>query len=75
MPIFDGQLSAIAAEMEGCDPEDCQIQARIYNLRESKVIRDLNPADINKLIAVSGMVTRTSAVIPDQRWAVYMGMG
>lgn len=102
MPIFDGQLSAIAAELEGCDPEECQIQvgscssgcqavwgaqscalvapvlspvmgccacaqSRIYNLEETKVIRDLNPADINKLISVSGMVTRTSGVIPDQR--------
>lgn len=26
VPIFDGQLSAIAAEMEGKDPEECQIQ-------------------------------------------------
>ncbi len=43
------------------------LQSRIYNLRETKVIRDLNPGDINKLIAVSGMVTRTSGVIPDQR--------
>ena len=43
-------------------------QSRIYNLRETKVIRDLTPADINKLISVSGMVTRTSGVIPDQRW-------
>jgi DNA replicative helicase MCM subunit Mcm2 (Cdc46/Mcm family) len=34
------------------------------------VIRDLNPAHINKLIAVSGMVTRTSGVIPDQRWSL-----
>lgn len=98
MPIFDGQLSAIAAELEGCDPEECQVQvrgsnlnlncafcppctssalllpnsslqSRIYNLRDTKVIRDLNPADINKLIGVSGMVTRTSGVIPDQRQA------
>lgn len=28
VPIFDGQLSAIAAEMEGKDPEECQIQVR-----------------------------------------------
>lgn len=26
VPIFDGQLSAIAAELEGLDPEECQIQ-------------------------------------------------
>jgi MCM OB domain len=40
-------------------------QVKTFNLQESKVIRDLNPADINCLISVSGMVTRTSAVIPD----------
>ncbi|KAL4445821.1 hypothetical protein ABPG77_009020 [Micractinium sp. CCAP 211/92] len=74
VPIFDGQLSAIAAEMEGKDPEECQIQSRIYNLRETKVIRDLNPGDINKLIAVSGMVTRTSGVIPDQSLALFQCM-
>jgi len=110
VPIFDGQLAAIAAEMEQRDPEECQVQvggwllggtrwgllieppavpcsglhrpaclfplpcsappivqSRIYNLRETKVIRDLNPGDINKLISVSGMVTRTSGIIPDQR--------
>ncbi|KAI3438606.1 hypothetical protein D9Q98_001029 [Chlorella vulgaris] len=71
VPIFDGQLAAIAAELEGRDPEECQIQSRIYNLRETKVIRDLNPADINKLISVSGMVTRTSGVIPDQSLALF----
>lgn len=38
---------------------------KTFHLQESKVIRDLNPADINCLISVSGMVTRTSAVIPD----------
>lgn len=46
-------------------------QSRIYNLRETKVIRDLNPIDINKLISVSGMVTRTSGVIPDQSLALF----
>jgi hypothetical protein len=29
VPIFDGQLSAIAAELEGCDPEECQVQVRV----------------------------------------------
>lgn len=43
----------------------CLAQVKTFNLQESKVIRDLNPADINCLISVSGMVTRTSAVIPD----------
>lgn len=71
VPIFDGQLSAIAAEREGCDPEECPIQSRIFNLLEARVIRDLNPSDINKLISVSGMVTRASPVVPDQSLALF----
>ncbi len=42
-------------------------QVRPFNLMENKVIRDLNPDDLNKLISVSGMVTRTSNIIPDPR--------
>ena len=140
VPIIDGQLSAIAAELEGRDPEEIMLQvcggggwerlrtnqvatecsasgrleqdaapgaaapflftcplrpllmplrrmlfcsppahpfvthprppplqSRIYNLRETKVIRDLNPADINKLISVSGMVRWA-------RWAAVLKM-
>ena len=42
-------------------------QVRPFNLKENKVIRDLNPDDMNTLISVSGMVTRTSSIIPDPR--------
>ncbi len=42
-------------------------QVRPFNLKEHKVIRDLNPEDMNKLISVSGMVTRSSSIIPDPR--------
>jgi DNA replication licensing factor MCM4 len=71
IPIFDGQLSAIAAEAEGADPESCEFQSRVYNLRDTRVIRDLSPTDINKLVSVSGMVTRTSGIIPDQALALF----
>lgn len=47
----------------------CFLQLKTFNLAESKVIRDLNPGDINKLISVSGMVTRASTVIPDLQCA------
>ena len=43
------------------------LQTKPHNLVDTKVIRDLNPSDINKLISVSGMITRTSNVIPDLR--------
>jgi hypothetical protein len=41
----------------------------MFNLMETKVIRDLNPSDINKLISVGGMVTRASTIIPDLQCA------
>ncbi len=47
-------------------------QVRPFNLMENKVIRDLNPDDLNKLISVSGMVTRTSNIIPDLRYETCM---
>jgi DNA replication licensing factor MCM4 len=42
-------------------------QIRVYNLSESRTIRDLNPEDIDTLVSVQGMVTRTSSIIPDLR--------
>ena len=36
------------------------------------MIRDLNPSDINKLVSVSGMITRTSNVIPDLRCGAWL---
>ena len=45
------------------------MQVRPFNLKDHKVIRDLNPEDMNMLISVSGMVTRSSNIIPDPRYA------
>ena len=44
------------------------MQVRPFNMAEHKVIRDLNPDDMNKLISVSGMITRSSSIIPDPRY-------
>ena len=51
-------------------PRSCTAkQVKMFNLMETKVIRDLNPSDINKLISVGGMVTRASTIIPDLQCA------
>jgi DNA replication licensing factor MCM4 len=74
VPIFDYQLALITCELEGViDPEslDNPLQTRVYNLKDSKVIRDLDPSDIGTLVSVSGMVTRASSVIPDQSLACF----
>ena len=43
------------------------LQANVFDLRQKKVIRDLNPEDIEQLVSVSGMVTRCSNIIPEIR--------
>ncbi|KXZ43177.1 hypothetical protein GPECTOR_99g812 [Gonium pectorale] len=51
----------------------CLLVCRPYNLAVTKHIRDLDPSDIDKLVCIKGMVTRTSAVIPNLRgvgWVV-----
>lgn len=74
VPIFDYQLAVITCEMEGVsDPDalDRPLQTRIYNLLTTRVIRDLDPSDVGTLVSISGMVTRTSGVIPDQSLALF----
>lgn len=74
VPIYDYQLALITCEVEGVqDPDALErpLQTRIYNLRATRVIRDLDPSDIGTLVSVCGMVTRTSSVIPDQSLACF----
>ncbi|GLC33284.1 hypothetical protein PLESTB_000350900 [Pleodorina starrii] len=49
----------------------CLLVCRPYNLAATKHIRDLDPTDIDKLVCIKGMVTRTSAIIPNLRYAVF----
>lgn len=42
-----------------------RVQTRMFNLMKVTTIRDLDPSDIDKLVSIRGMVTRTSSVIPD----------
>jgi len=54
-------------------PPERRLQTRFYNLapEHSRAIRDLDPIQIDTLVAVRGMVTRTGSVIPDLRVAVF----
>ncbi|GIL62005.1 hypothetical protein Vafri_16331 [Volvox africanus] len=49
----------------------CLLVCRPYNLAATKHIRDLDPSDIDKLVCIKGMVTRTSTIIPNLRYAVF----
>lgn len=41
------------------------MQVRPFNLQQVHKLRDLDPSHIDQLVAVQGMVTRVSPVIPD----------
>ena len=48
-------MALITCEVEGAiDPEslDGPLQTRVYNLKSTKVIRDLDPSDIGTLVYV-----------------------
>ncbi|KAL4588857.1 hypothetical protein LXL04_001754 [Taraxacum kok-saghyz] len=47
------------------------IQARIFNMKTSTSMRNLNPSDIEKMVSVKGMVIRCSSIIPEIREAVF----
>ena len=71
--MFDVVTNEYYAEQvldDGSD-EFPQIQVRTFALRECKPMRDLNPSDIDQMICVRGMVTRTSSIIPDLKQAFF----
>ncbi|KAK2978268.1 hypothetical protein RJ640_017119 [Escallonia rubra] len=47
------------------------IQARIFNLKSSTSMRNLNPADIEKMVSLKGMIIRCSSIIPEIREATF----
>lgn len=48
-----------------------QIQVRPFNVAKTKNMRMLNPGDIDQLITITGMVIRTSNVMPEMREAFF----
>ncbi|XP_052194076.1 DNA replication licensing factor MCM4 [Diospyros lotus] len=47
------------------------IQARIFNLKTSTTMRNLNPSDIEKMVSLKGMIIRSSSIIPEIREAIF----
>jgi len=73
MPLLDEvarEVAVAAAAAEDIDPEQPPyIMVRAFNLAQVRTIRDLDPAHIDTLVSVQGMVTRSSSIIPDLRTA------
>lgn len=70
IPTFDMALNEIINEKY---PENVssRVYIRPYNVCKTSNIRNLNPEDINKLVTISGMVTRCSNIIAEMSMAFF----
>ena len=50
---------------------EISIQARVKNLQKKVSMRELRPDDINHLITVQGVVTKTSSIFPEMKDALF----
>ncbi|XP_041984381.1 DNA replication licensing factor MCM4 isoform X2 [Aricia agestis] len=70
IPAFDAAVNELFFEKYPAAVLEHQIQVRPYNAPRRNM-RDLNPEDIDQLVTISGMVTRTSAIVPEMREAYF----
>lgn len=71
IPTFDMAVNEVFFEKYPDAQLQHQIQVRTFNVDKTKNMRSLNPEDIDTLITISGMVIRTSQVIPEMREAFF----
>lgn len=74
IPIFDYELWEISLKLLNAEPEELNAcQVKIYDLQESdsKIMRNMNPSDIEKLVSVQGIVIRCSDLVPDMNTGTF----
>ncbi|MGH0149389.1 UNVERIFIED_CONTAM: hypothetical protein FKN15_025277 [Acipenser sinensis] len=71
IPTFDMAVNEIFFDRYPDSILEHQIQVRPYNALKTKNMRSLNPEDIDQLITISGMVIRTSQLIPEMQEAFF----
>ncbi|KAJ3335118.1 hypothetical protein HDU93_006436, partial [Gonapodya sp. JEL0774] len=64
--IFDWALHEVFTDMFG-EIEGIKLTVRPFNLDRSVNMRELNPADIDQLVTVKGLLTRVSPILPDMK--------
>ncbi|KFK40061.1 hypothetical protein AALP_AA3G325200 [Arabis alpina] len=69
LAIFDIVLMDIVSTINRLFEK--HVQVRVFNLRTSTSMRNLNPSDIEKMISLKGMIIRSSSIIPEIREAVF----
>ncbi|XP_050551138.1 DNA replication licensing factor MCM4 isoform X1 [Spodoptera frugiperda] len=70
VPAFDAAVNELFFERYPAAVLEHQIQVRPYNAPQ-RHMRDLNPEDIDQLVTLSGMVIRTSSIVPEMREAYF----
>lgn len=74
IPIFDRELWEISVGELREEPEGlgtCQAQVHSLLEKDCKIMRSMNPSDIEKLVSVKGIVIRCSDLVPDMLSAVF----
>merc|ERR1719507_2403003 len=74
IPIFDRELWNLSVRELRAEPEDlgtCQVQVHSLSENDSKIMRCMNPSDIERLISLKGIVIRCSDLVPDMLSAVF----
>ncbi|XP_028831134.1 DNA replication licensing factor MCM4 [Denticeps clupeoides] len=71
IPTFDMAANELYFERFPDSALEHQIQVRPYNALKTRNMRSLNPEDIDQLITISGMVIRTSQLIPEMQEAFF----
>lgn len=67
IPVFDMTVNEMFYDRYPAAVLEHQIQVRPFNAEKTKNMRSLNPEDIDQLITISGMVIRTSNIMPEMR--------
>ncbi|CAJ0585305.1 unnamed protein product, partial [Mesorhabditis spiculigera] len=66
IPYLDGAVNEIFQKEYNRNLPG-QIEVRPYNADKTRCMRNLDPVDIDQMITISGMVTRTSSLVPEMR--------
>ncbi|XP_061340618.1 DNA replication licensing factor MCM4 [Gastrolobium bilobum] len=69
LAIFDLVLMNMVGRMKPMFEK--HIQTRIFNLKTSTSMRNLNPSDVERMVSLKGMIIRCSSIIPEIREAIF----
>ncbi|XP_041772486.1 DNA replication licensing factor MCM4 [Anopheles merus] len=71
IPALDMAVNEMFFERYPAAILEHQIQVRPFNADKTRNMRALNPEDIDQIITISGMVIRTSNIVPEMRCAFF----